>query len=68
MTSFNSNISKLLVTINGTDESQSEAFTLRVAPLLLKNIHDILIIVLFICVMFGVGCSITYKQVGQLMF
>lgn len=33
------------------------------APPLLKQIHDILIVVLLVTVMFAMGCSITWMQV-----
>jgi len=32
-------------------------------PPLLKQIHDLLIVVLLVTVMFAMGCSITWKQV-----
>ncbi len=58
MAAMVSNISLILERINGTDESQSETRTS------LKKVHDILIIVLLLSVMFAVGCSITVKQVS----
>jgi len=34
-------------------------------PPMLKKIHDLLIIVLLVTVMFAMGCSITWKQVSR---
>lgn len=34
-------------------------------PPMLKKIHDLLIIVLLVTVMFAMGCSITWKQVRK---
>ncbi len=44
-------------TLNGTSLSTS-----TITPIL-KQIHDILIVVLLVWVMFAMGCSVTLKQV-----
>jgi hypothetical protein len=46
-------------TLNGTSLSTSTS-----TPIL-KQIHDILIVVLLVWVMFSMGCSITLKQVRK---
>jgi sodium/bile acid cotransporter 6 len=57
------NITLILEAINGTDDGPSKEPAPYVAPPILKKIHDILIVVLLICVMFAMGCSITWEQV-----
>jgi len=46
------------ITINETSQSDSD-----VTPIL-KQVHDILIVLLLICVMFAMGCSVTIEQVS----
>jgi hypothetical protein len=46
-------------TINETSLSSSS-----VTPVI-KQIHDILIVILLICVMFSMGCSVTLEQVSE---
>jgi hypothetical protein len=61
------NITLILEAINGTDDGPSKEPAPYVAPPILKKIHDILIVVLLICVMFAMGCSITWEQVSRLL-
>ncbi len=60
------NITLLLEAINDTDDGPSKEPEPYVAPPILKKVHDILIVVLLVCVMFAMGCSITWQQVSQL--
>lgn len=46
-------------TINDTSLSSSS-----ITPAI-KQIHDILIVILLICVMFSMGCSVTLEQVSE---
>jgi hypothetical protein len=61
------NITLILEAINGTDDGPSKEPAPYVAPPIMKKIHDILIVVLLICVMFAMGCSITWEQVSPLL-
>jgi hypothetical protein len=61
---INLNTSSLILeaindTLNGTSLSTSTS-----TPIL-KQIHDILIVVLLVWVMFAMGCSVTLKQVRK---
>lgn len=59
------NITFIYDLLNSTlDDGPSKTPATLTAPLL-KNVHDILIVVLLICVMFAMGCSITLQQVSR---
>ncbi len=55
----------LIETLNGTADGPSQTPIITGQPLL-KNIHDVLIVVLLVCVMFAMGCSITLEQASYL--
>ncbi|CAG2107710.1 unnamed protein product, partial [Medioppia subpectinata] len=48
---------------SGLDDGPSRMPAPYVSPPLMKKIHDILIVVLLVSVMFAMGCSITWEQV-----
>jgi len=58
------NLTYIIEAINGSDDGPSKTPAPYVAPPILKKVHDILIVVLLICVMFAMGCSITWEQVS----
>lgn len=61
---FGKNFSEVFVeSLNGTVDDGPSTTSLMRQPML-KSIHDILIVVLLICVMFAMGCSITIEQVS----
>ena len=57
------NITLIIDVINQTDDGPSKTPAPYVSPPILKKIHDILIVVLLVSVMFAMGCSITWEQV-----
>ncbi len=65
-TTLVTNITLILEAMNDTDDGPSKEPEAYVAPQILKKVHDILIVVLLVCVMFAMGCSITWQQVSQL--
>ncbi len=60
------NVTLLIDAINQTDDGPSKTPAPYVSPPILKKIHDILIVVLLVSVMFAMGCSITWEQVSYL--
>lgn len=57
------NMTLIMDVINQTDDGPSKTPAPYVAPPMLKKVHDILIVVLLVSVMFAMGCSITLEQV-----